>query len=170
MKSLYQQAMDEVIKDNVDLSSVADLLNESMNEENNPVAAYILAIWFIHGKFFVCDYESAVAHLKVAVDGGVIEAFADLGVCYENGLGVEANSRTAYLFYLQGALSGATDCFFEIGRCHFHGIGVSEDRTVADLWLKRAKKNGIEYIGPDYWVDNGPIRSTPEFKIFRPWF
>jgi len=77
--------------------------------------------------------------LREAKNGRVREAFFDLAVCYEKGVGARKNLRTAAEYYLKAAVLGDKQAFFEVGRCYRYGIGVDNDLRIAKIWLDRAK-------------------------------
>ncbi len=64
----------------------------------------------------------------------------DLAVCYEKGVGVKKNTKKAMEHYLKAALYGDKQSFYEVGRGYYYGIGFKTDKTLAKIWLDKAKE------------------------------
>lgn len=78
--------------------------------------------------------------LRWAVDRGDGAAMANLGVCYERGIGVEKDIGTAVDFHRRGvgAMNGRAQN--NLGQCYQYGIGVEKDiETAIDLY-----RQGVE--------------------------
>jgi len=76
-----------------------DLLEEA-DKHNNPIASYALGTWYLHGTYVAKDFQKAVDYLNKASLGEVKEAFYDLAVCYEKGLGTKKNLQKAFANYV----------------------------------------------------------------------
>lgn len=136
--STYDLAEKKARRKNPPLAEVARLL-EAAHEAGDARAAYALATWYLHGKFFEKNMRRAVALLREATEGDVPDALYDLALCYENGEGVRRNAAKAVELYLRAALLGETQSVYEVGRCYYYGIGVEKDRRIARVWLDRAE-------------------------------
>ncbi len=69
-------------------------------ERGDPRAHYSLGTWYLHGEYgYREDPARAVPHLTDAAGGGVAEAMYDLGVMFDEGNGVEADQRAAFVWY-----------------------------------------------------------------------
>jgi TPR repeat protein len=55
-------------------------------------------------------------------------AMINLGVCYENGRGVEKNAETAVKWYTKAAELGDSDAMFNLGVCYENGMRRREER------------------------------------------
>lgn len=108
-------------------------------------AAYALATWYLHGIYVKKDLKRGVKFLRQAISTEYIpEAFYDLAISYEKGLGIKKDEKKAYDLYLNAAIWGHKKSYFEVGRCLFYGLGVSKNKSLARSWLKRAEILGYE--------------------------
>lgn len=140
--NLYDEAFEEMSKEEADVDKVLSLLNGSL-EKNNPQAAYALATWYLHGEHVEKDLSKGIMLLKRAADKNVPEACYDLAVCYEKPAGVVEDLEKAFELYLRAALHGDKQSFHEVGRCYYYGIGVTKNESLADIWLEKAEELGI---------------------------
>lgn len=92
-----------------------------------------------------------------AAKGGDAEAQYNLGVCYENGEGVEKNDHEAFKWYSMAADQGFAAAEVAIGSCYAHGRGVKQDDGKAVQWYTKAVEKGDAdaqfHLGQCY--DNG---------------
>lgn len=139
---LYSKARSEMHKPEPDLPKVADLLTRAL-ESGDLRAAYALATWYLHGKYFKKSLRKALRYLKRAAEADVPESLYDLAVCFEKGAGVKKNPSKALEFYLRAALVGDKQSFYEVGRCYYYGIGVKADKRIAEVWLNHAGRHGV---------------------------
>jgi TPR repeat protein/Ran GTPase-activating protein (RanGAP) involved in mRNA processing and transport/predicted Ser/Thr protein kinase len=79
-----------------------------------------------------------IKQLQEQAEKGNAEAQAELGWCYENGIGVEGNIQTAAVWYQKAAEQGDVDAQASLGRCFLNGLGVKQDSVQAALWLQKA--------------------------------
>ena len=77
-----------------------------------------------------------------AAEQGSINAQAGLGVCYENGEGVEQDDANAAYWYRKAAEQGHADAQFNLGVCYANGRGVEQDWGKAVLWYAKAAEQG----------------------------
>lgn len=138
----YDEALELAQRDDADLARAAVLL-QAAHEAGDLRAAYALATWYLHGKYFRRNVRTAVRLLREAAAENVGDALYDLAVCYEEGCGVSKNAGKAAALYLQAALQGERQSVWELGRCYYHGIGVKADRKIARVWFARAEELGI---------------------------
>ena len=79
-----------------------------------------------------------------AAEHGYARAQFNLGVRYENGLGVSKDMGEAVKWYRKAAEQGNAVAQFNLGRCYAHGEGVNEDMTEAVKWFRAAAEQGDE--------------------------
>ena len=149
----YDFALREMRGPSPNIEMVLGLLSAAI-EAGDHRAQYALATWYLHGTNLSKNLQKAVALLVLAAGKGNRNAMYDLAVCYEKGAGTEKDTRRAFNYYVSAALRGDKQSQFEVGRMLYHGIGTVEDRGLADLWLSRARKLGIESTNNDA-EDNG---------------
>lgn len=140
--ALYRKALREASKKRPDMVQVRSLL-ELAQKGGDADAAYALGTWFLHGKHVPKDYRKAVTLLRQAVAGNVANALYDLAVCYEKGAGIKRSPKRALEYYLRAALRGEAQSVYEVGRCFYYGIGTIKNRTLAWVWLDRARELGV---------------------------
>ena len=80
-----------------------ELFQKSIKIDDRPWAYYGAGLVYFHGIDGKPDYEKAVEMLKKASDRGVVCANYNLGVCYENGNGVEKDINKAKALYEKAA-------------------------------------------------------------------
>ena len=88
------------------------------------------------------DYAQAVKYYRLAADHGYAEAQANLGYCYENGLGVKQNYSNAVMYYRLAADQGNAMAQCNLGYCYYHGHGVKQDYVEADHLFRLAVNQG----------------------------
>ena len=76
---------------------------------------------------------------RAAAKGGYVPAMCDLGLCYENGDGVEEDLRHAVLWYRKSAEEGYAPGQCNLAVCYLNGNGVERD---AVRWLEKAAAQG----------------------------
>ncbi|WP_293955997.1 MULTISPECIES: tetratricopeptide repeat protein [unclassified Sphingobacterium] len=69
------------------------------------------------------DYYTRAEKLGYLTDG--------LGMCYEFGIGIEAQPAKAFEYYKQAAERGNQEAIYRLGRCLYFGIGTEIDKTAA---------------------------------------
>lgn len=96
----------------------------------------------------------------------------DLGLCYENGDGVEEDLRHAVLWYRKSAEEGYAPGQCNLAVCYLNGNGVERDAAAAVRWLEKAAAQGnarAQSILGDLcrdgeapkWMRRGPSSSIP---------
>ncbi len=124
----------------------------------NDVCQNLLGKWIFEGSHgFTQDYEKAVAWWLQAAKQNNDEALVNLGLCYQYGLGVEADSVTAVRLYekamRQGntvviqmhdslAREGSVFSAMLLGRCYKLAHGVKRDAFESCRYYKMAAKRG----------------------------
>lgn len=90
----------------------------------------------------VQNYEAAASWFRKSSDQGNLNAQYNLGVCFENGLGVTRDLREAAKCYFSAAAAGYADAQYNLGVCYANGIGVREDFAESGRWYIRAAERG----------------------------
>ena len=70
------------------------------------------------------NFTEAIRCLKLTVEHGDATAQADLGKCYEDGIGVEKDLTEAIRLYKLAADQGLADGQYNLGRCYSTGKGI----------------------------------------------
>jgi len=84
------------------------------------------------------DYPAAFKEwVKSAADGHV-RAQYNLGVLYENGLGVEKNPVQAAKWYIVSAEGNYAPAQYNLAELYYYGLGVPHSKTSALKWYMKA--------------------------------
>ena len=75
---------------------------------------------------------------------GLDEAQNFLGVCFENGEGVEQDKAEAAKWFRKAADQGYAGAQYNLGHCYANGYGVKQDRAEAAKWYQKAADQGLE--------------------------
>lgn len=82
-----------------------------------------------------------VRNMKAAVYGDR-ESQYQLGVCYDEGEGVDIDFDRALVWYHRSAIQGHKGALHNIGQCYYIGKGVRRDFQKAVLWYTRSAELG----------------------------
>lgn len=88
------------------------------------------------------DNKSYIERITKAADQGDAEAQTNLGVCYENGEGIEKNDKKAIEWYQKAANQGYAKAQFYLGLNYEYGIGVEQNKKTAVEWYQKAAAQG----------------------------
>ncbi|OFW82823.1 MAG: hypothetical protein A2018_00250 [Alphaproteobacteria bacterium GWF2_58_20] len=88
------------------------------------------------------DYPSAIAAWRPLASAGDAAAQANLGILYEQGLGVEKDMAEAAVWYEKAAQNGNLEAQFHIGMLYAVGQGIPQDYTKAYTWFETAASRG----------------------------
>lgn len=116
---------------------------------------------------FVCmmtnDVEMGVYHWEKAAKKGHAKAQANLGRCYESGIGVQINIPYAVELFQKAAYAGNPEGQYNLGVCYYEGKGIARNYTRAvDLFRKAAAKEVIQALnnlGRCYYEGTGVTRN-----------
>jgi TPR repeat protein len=73
---------------------------------------------------------------------GHIYAQYNVGLMYEQGLGISKDAKEAVYWYNQSALQGNSAAQFNLGVCFENGIGTTVDFEKANEWYRKASAQG----------------------------
>ena len=88
------------------------------------------------------DKVAAAAWYGKAAEQEQADAQWALGVCYDDGEGVEQNLEVAAQWWLRAADLGDADAQGGLGDCYARGRGVEQDDVQAVAWWQKAAKGG----------------------------
>ena len=74
-----------------------------------------------------------------------------MGVCYDNGEGVEKDKRKAFGWYERAAEQGLAEAQYNLGVCYEYGRGVEKDENKAFEWYEKAAEQGHVEAAQRYW-------------------
>jgi TPR repeat protein len=87
-------------------------------------------------------FATTFRETRVAADRGVASAQYNLGVMYENGMGVAKDSAQAVIWYRKAADQGLAQAQTNLGAMYENGIGVAKDSAQAVAWYRKAADQG----------------------------
>ena len=88
--------------------------------------------------FNIRDYAAALKKWRAVAEQGLAEAQFNLGLIYDNGLGVTEDNQEAVKWYRRAAEQGLTEAQNNLGLMYEKGEGISEDDQEAAKWFRRA--------------------------------
>ena len=96
-------------------------------KEGNPDAQVSIAYCYIRGKHGLkTDTPKGFEHLRQGAESGDGRSMALLGLCYEEGTGVEKDDAQAYEWYRKSAEAGDEIGMGLLRLCYEHGTGVEK--------------------------------------------
>lgn len=128
------------------------------------LAGMLMAIGRIVGeKSEAGFYEKSIALAQAAEQENVPAAQYVLALAYENGRGVEKNTKKAMEHYERGAQLGSAECQHNLGCCYLDGDPVPEDKERGfELCMEAAKQGcgpAMKTVGRCYQFGNGVQQS-----------
>ena len=107
-------------------------------EQGNPAAMSSMAfLMTFEGRF-----EDAVNWFKQSAENGDVKALYNLGLRYEQGMGVKQDHEIARKYFLDAALLDDVDSQAKIGHMYWTGIGGEKNVIEAITWLRKAAEQG----------------------------
>lgn len=95
-----------------------------------------------YAEFKMAHYDNARKIWEALAERGNAEASFNLGVLYEDGLGVSQDLAQALLHYETAAIGGSFKAQYRLGLLYFVGKTVPEDKVKAKRWLTKAAAEG----------------------------
>ncbi len=90
------------------------------------------------------EFQDALRHFKIAAARGYVRVGAqhNLGVMYDNGVGVPEDDATAVRWFRRAAEKGYLKSQSNLGLMYANGEGVPRDDVTAYLWFDVAARRG----------------------------
>jgi len=88
------------------------------------------------------DYDAALREWQPLAEEGNVEAQFNLGLLYENGLGVPQDGATAALWYRRAAEQNDRMAQAYLGEMYAQGLLLPSDDAQALRWFRRAAERG----------------------------
>lgn len=101
-----------------------------------------IALYKAYAEFKMAKYAEAREIWQALADRNVAEAWFNLGILAEDGLGEPRDGRRALEFYEKGALAGSTKAQYRLALLYLDGRLVAPDRDLAERWLEAAAAGG----------------------------
>jgi len=104
-------------------------------------------------------------NIEAAEDGNA-KAQYNIGMCFENGYGVDPDYSKAVYWYRKAAEQGNADALYSFGKCYEKGYGISKDFSEAiNLYHKAAEQGVVKAktsLGVCYKNGNGVEQDFPQ--------
>ncbi|WP_160115543.1 tetratricopeptide repeat protein [Marinobacterium lutimaris] len=95
-----------------------------------------------YAEFKMANYDTA-QRMWMSIDGSArAEARFNLGILYDDGLGVEADLEQALAYYREAALAGSRSASYRLGLLYLRDPRMATDIDEARYWLYRAALAG----------------------------
>lgn len=123
-------------------------LVDSANTENHMAKNYLGQLYWKGTKFTITDHKKAMLYCKQSFQwlnentGNNKYRLCNLGVCYENGFGIEKNVVEAARLYKLAADQGFSYGQFLLAICYKNGIGVNLDKQESFRLYRLSGENG----------------------------
>ncbi|MBI1943806.1 MAG: sel1 repeat family protein [Betaproteobacteria bacterium] len=93
------------------------------------------------------DYQTALRQWRPLAERGDRDAQFNIGLLYENGLGVARDDAEALAWYRRAAELGDAGAQYNVGLFYAYGRGVAPSDVQAYAWLTVAQENGARRGG-----------------------
>ena len=127
-----------------DDAAAIELLKEAADQDDT-WAQYMLADIYLSEESGE-HYDEAISYLQILADKGLTEAQDMLGMCYENGLGVDQDYEKAFEYYQMAADDGFPEALYMLGTFYENGWGVDEDEEAAQEYFLLAADGGYDEV------------------------
>jgi len=95
-----------------------------------------------YAEFKMAHYANAKQIWQALTEKGTAEAWFNLGLLAEDGLGEDKDMVEALARYTKGAEAGSTKAQYRLARIYLDGQGVPADPARGEAWLARAADGG----------------------------
>jgi len=110
--------------------------------------------------------ENKFAHIQLMAAKGDPGAQYNLGLMYEQGYGVTADTQKAASWFEKAAQQGEAGAQYRLGSLYAHGQGVPKDLQQAAVWYKKAAEQGSTpaqaALGNMYLLGEGVPRDSSQ--------
>ena len=118
------------------------------------------------------DYKKAASYFRIAATQGHADAQNYLGICYDEGKGVDKDYKEAAKWFRKAAEQGNKHAQFNLGNQYYYGEGVDKDYKEAVKWFKKSATQGHadaqNNLGNCYYIGTGVDKDYKEaVKWFR---
>lgn len=96
------------------------------------------------------DTFKRLAYLRTAAEQGYAPAQTELGLCYENGKGVEQDEAQAVRWYRKAAQQGSAQALAIMARSYSQGQNVEKNEAEASRWFLRLARQDSPQAR--YWL------------------
>ncbi len=132
----------------VDTLNVAELQKQA-ESDNADAQAELGRLYYYGERGIKKDYAKAIELFQKAVDKGNVYGKYWLGICYDEGNGVDANFTKANTLYKEAftefskmAEIGDAKALCYLGLCYLHGLGTEKNKELSIAAYKKSAEQG----------------------------
>jgi TPR repeat protein len=118
--------------------AVSNTTQEETGNTEKGIAYFESALTAVDANNMPLAYNEFLAGAKE----GHIYCQYNVGLMYEQGLGITKNDKEAVYWYKQSAIQGNSAAQFNLGVCYENGIGTNVDFEKANEWYRKASVQG----------------------------
>lgn len=120
-----------------------------------------------YAEFKMGHYDNAHAIWEALENRGNAQASFNLGILYEDGLGVTQSNQQAIEHYEKAATAGSGKAQYRLGLLYSGGIKTPRDDAKADKWLSAAAAQGDEDAVALLEQRNSTVKSQRDKNFYR---
>jgi len=90
----------------------------------------------------VAPADNSIESLRKKAEAGDASSQCALGVCYDNGEGIEKDTVEAVKWYRKAAEQGNAKAQYVLGVCYYNGEGIEKHLVEAAKWMRKAAEQG----------------------------
>jgi TPR repeat protein len=133
---------------------------------NDGLALNKMGLYYLNGvNGYPKDYQKSNFYFLKSAQLGYAKAQYNLGVNYENGLGITKDYTQAAYWYQKAAVQGHVLAQHNLGLFYHNGRGVARDERKAIALLSRAAATGHEPSQRALWRIQNPTAAAGEADI-----
>lgn len=143
---------------------------EALAFNNDAAAQHDLAAIYTAGHGGVpVDYSRGLKWFTEAAHNGSVNAQYNLGVLYQQGLGVQKDTSKAIEMYRIAASNNHPEALYNLAIAYVEGVGVEYNPQIASVYLEQAASGGVVEAAYNLGLlnDNGLLgESQPDEAVF----
>ncbi len=115
------------------------------------------------------DYAKAMKYAFIASERGNTDAMVDIGLMYDEGLGVQKDKEEAIKWFRKAAEQGNAVGQYNLADCYQYGTGVSVDLSQAKYWYWKAAEQDYEDAKKQFEKLNSTSNASKQkMKLLQP--
>ncbi|MEH6626013.1 MAG: tetratricopeptide repeat protein [Motiliproteus sp.] len=152
---------------------IAGLLLSSLANASEPLPDDFLSarpsvqLFKAYAEFKMANYDMAQRMWLNIKDSARPEALFNLGILYDQGLGVEEDINQAIYYYEQAARGGSRSAAYQLGLIYRHDKRIETNPRQAERWLTVAAHDGDEDAALLLKQMAGEAPDDPMFRVQR---
>lgn len=150
------------------LPSHADVNNHAEELDLNEIVRNpVIGNYKGYAEFKMGHYDNARVIWEALENKGNAQASFNLGILYEDGLGVAQNNQQAIAHYEKAAQAGSGKAQYRLGLLYSAGIKTAKDDTRANKWLTAAAAQGDKDAAALLEQSNSRVASQRDKDFFK---